>query len=320
VDLVRFSALEAQACSNVGVARANLETARLYLGFTKVTSPIDGIVSRFYYTLGNLVNQDQTLLTTIVSYDPMYAYFDMEERVVLRLRNMINTGQLKVPADATNIPILMALEGEEGFPHKGTFDFVNNTVNPSTGTIAVRAVFPNPAPPNGRRLLTPGMFVRIRVPIGTPQPALLVIDRALGSDQGLKFLYVVGEGNKVRSQRVAIGPLQDDGLRVISNGLKADDWVVVGALQQVRANAEISPEKIPMPTLNESAEPVPSTKSNPQSDKPPAEQQPLDNSPAAKSETEKANSDKSSPPAEKKADEKKPEEKKAEGKKSDGKE
>jgi multidrug efflux system membrane fusion protein len=314
-DLERYAAQEAQANANLGVARANLKTAELYLSFTRVTSPIDGIVSRYFYTLGNLVNQDQTLLTTIVSYDPMYAYFDMEERVVLRLRHMINTGQLQVPADRTDIPILMGLEGEEGFPHRGTFDFANNTVNPSTGTIAVRAVFPNPLPPGGRRLLTPGMFVRIRVPIGSPQPALLVIDRALGSDQGLKFVYVVGEGNKVRSQRVAIGPLQDDGLRVISSGLTPDNWVVVGALQQVRASAEISPEKIPMPTLNESADQGASTRNKPQ-----AGQSPSGQTPAGKADSDKDRSDKSQPPGEPKADEKKPEEKKAEEKKSDGKE
>jgi multidrug efflux system membrane fusion protein len=319
-DLERYAAQEAQASANLGVAKANLQTATLYLGFTKVTAPIDGIVSRYYYTLGNLVNQDQTLLTTIVSYDPMFAYFDMEERVVLRLRNMINSGQLQVPADQTNIPILMGLEGEEGFPHRGTFDFVNNVVNPSTGTIAVRAVFPNPLPPGGRRLLTPGMFVRIRVPIGSPRPALLVIDRALGSDQGLKFVYVLGDGNKVRTQRVTIGPLQDEGLRVISSGLHPDDWVVVGALQQVRANAEISPEKIPMPTLNESADQGASAPNKPQGDRPRAGQAPSGQTPPGKSDSDIYRSDKSQPPGEPKADEKRPEEKKAEEKKSDGKE
>jgi multidrug efflux system membrane fusion protein len=249
-DLERYVAQEAQSSASLGVARANLESAQLYLGFTKVTSPIDGIVSRYYYTLGNLVIQDQTLLTTIVSFDPMYAYFDMEERVVLRIRSMINAGQIKVPADRTNIPVYMGLEGEDDFPHKGTLDFVNNTVNPSTGTIAVRGVFPNPLPPGGRRLLTPGMFVRIRLPIGSPHESLLVIDRALGSDQRLKFVYVVGDDNKIRYQRVSTGPLQDDGLRVITNGLKAEDRVVIGALQQVRPGMQVEPEQQPMPTLS----------------------------------------------------------------------
>ena len=145
-DLERYAAQEAQANANLGVTKANLDTAKLYLDFTQVKSPIDGIVSRYYYTLGNLVNQDQTLLTTIVSFDPMYAYFDMEERIVLRVRTMINAGKIKVPVDRTDIPVFMGLEGEEGFPHKGTLDFVNNTVNPSTGTIAVRGKFANPLP------------------------------------------------------------------------------------------------------------------------------------------------------------------------------
>ncbi len=263
-DLEKYAAQEAQALANLGVAKANQETARLYLDFTKVASPIDGIVSRYYYTLGNLVNQDQTLLTTVVSFDPMYAYFDMEERIVLRIRGMINAGTIKVPPDRTNIPVYMALEGEEGYPHAGTLDFVNNTVNPSTGTISVRGVFPNPLPPGGRRLLTPGMFVRIHLPIGSPQPALLVVDRALGSDQGLKFVYVMDPDNTVRQRGVTTGPLQDDGLRVITKGLKADDWVVTGGLQQVRPKLKIEPEKMAMPSMAQPAEENPVPQEQPQ--------------------------------------------------------
>jgi RND family efflux transporter MFP subunit len=337
-DLERYAAQEAQAQANLGVTKANLETTKLYLDFTKVTSPIDGMVSRYYYTLGNLVNADQTLLTTVVSYDPMYAYFDMEERVVLRIRNLINAGKIKVPVDRTSIPVLMGLEGEEEFPHPGTIDFVNNTVNPSTGTIAVRGVFANPLPPNGRRLLTPGMFVRIRLPIGSPQPTLLVFDSALGSDQGLKFAYVIDKDNKVRSQRVTIGSLQEDGLRVISNGLKPDDWVVVGALQQVRSGMEISPQKIAMPSLNQPAEAEDKTKDNSQPEQAQPEKTLSDKSQPDKAQPDKAQPDKAQPdkahpdkaqpdklqpgeaqpdkaqPGEKKADDKKADDKKADGK------
>jgi multidrug efflux system membrane fusion protein len=142
---------------------------------------------------------------------------------------------------------MMGLEGEDGFPHTGNVDFVNNVVNPSTGTIAVRGIFPNPTPPNGRRLLSPGMFVRIRLPIGKPHPATLVVDRAIGSDQGLKFVYVVDKDNTVRYQRVTVGPLEDDGLRVIEQGVKADDLVAVGAIQQLRPGLQIEPEVHPMP-------------------------------------------------------------------------
>ena len=126
---------------------------------------------------------------------------------------------------------------------------MNNQVNPTTGSILVRGVFANPRPQGGQRLLSPGMFVRIRLPIGLPHPALLVIDRAIGSDQGLKYVYVLDADNKVQYRRVTTGPLQDDGLRVIEQGLKPDDWVVVGGLQQVRPRMTVRPERVPMPSF-----------------------------------------------------------------------
>jgi multidrug efflux system membrane fusion protein len=227
---------------------------KLNLEFTRVTAPIGGQVSRFFYTAGNLVNQDQTLLTTIVSVDPVFAYFDVDERTLLRIRRAVNEGRIRLAANPTDIPVYMALEGEEGYPHKGTFDFANNVVNPSTGTIAVRALFPNPLPPNGRRLISPGMFVRIRMPIGQPHPALLVVDRAVGSDQGLRFVYVVNSEHKVEYRRVTTGPLQDDGLRVIEAGLKPEDLVVVGGLQQVRPRMEVEPEEMAMPAFGPPAD------------------------------------------------------------------
>ena len=115
------------------------------MNFTKVTSPIDGQVSRYYLTLGNLVNQDQTLLTTVVSLDPMYAYFDVDEPTLLRVRRAINDGRIKVYG-SEQIPVRMGLEGEEGFPRKGTIDFTNNQVNPATASMLVRGVFDNPLP------------------------------------------------------------------------------------------------------------------------------------------------------------------------------
>jgi multidrug efflux system membrane fusion protein len=212
-----------------------------------VTSPIDGQVSRYYLTLGNLVNQDQTLLSTVVSLDPMYAYFDVDEPTVLRVRRATNEGKIKRPQDGL-VPVLMGLQGEEGFPHRGNVDFVNNQVNPTTGSLSVRGVFPNPKPPGGVRLLSPGMFVRIRLPIGQPHPALLVIDRAIASDQGLKYVYVLDAENKAQYRRITTGPLQDDGLRVVG-GLHADDWVVIGALQQVRPRMQIRPDEVVMPSF-----------------------------------------------------------------------
>lgn len=254
------------AVAQIDAAKAVLEAYKLNLSFCEITSPIDGNVSRYYYTLGNLVTQDQTLLTTVVSMDPMYVYFDVDEPTVLRVRNAINEGRMQPAARPTDIPVLMEVEGEQSYPHKGTLNFVNNAVNPSTATMAVRGVFPNPLPARpgfvalggvlgvsvdrtaakGRRLLSPGMFVRVRLPIGQPHEALLVADQAIGSDQGLKFVYVVDAQNTIQYRKVTTGALQDDGLRVVE-GLNPDDRVVVGGLLQVRPRMVVEPELNDMP-------------------------------------------------------------------------
>ncbi len=236
-----------EAAARIKATQATLEVYKLNLEFCKVLSPIDGQVGRYYYTTGNLINQDSTLLTTVVSQDPMYAYFDMDEATLLRIKQAVNDGKIKMAESGADVPILMGLQGEEGYPHQGSFNFINNVVNPSTGSIAVRGQFANPKPEHGTRLLVPGMFVRIRLPIGQPHTALLVIDRALGSDQGQKYVYVTDKDNKAQSRPVVTGALQEDGLRVIESGLNADDLVVVGALQQVRPRLEIKPDTVPMP-------------------------------------------------------------------------
>jgi membrane fusion protein, multidrug efflux system len=169
----------------------------------------------------------------------------------LRVRRAIAEGKVK-PAVANKNPVLMGLQDEEGFPHAGTMDFVNNVVNPTTGSITARGVFPNPILPQGVRLLSPGMFVRIRLPIGARHPVLLVIDRAISSDQGLKYVYVIDAQNNVQYRRVTTGPLQENGLRVIESGLKPEEWVAVGALQQVRPGMNVRPDQTAMPTLGAS--------------------------------------------------------------------
>jgi multidrug efflux system membrane fusion protein len=255
LDQDRAAVDEAEA--RVKAYQASVEVYKLNLSFTKVTSPIDGHISRYYLTRGNLANQDQTLLTTVVSLDPMYVYFDMDEPT--RIRGLGATSKTALPS-VGKIPVFMALQGEEGFPHQGTIDFFNNQFNPTTGSLSVRGVFPNPLLPNGQRLMSPGMFVRIRLPLGEPHPALLVIDRAIGTDQGLKYVYVVDAENKVQYRRVDVGSLQEDGLRVIKpavkgkdgkieRGLLPEEWVVVGALQQVRPRMEVKPDRVPMPSL-----------------------------------------------------------------------
>ncbi len=144
----------------------------------------------------------------------------------------------------------MGLQGEEGYPRKGFIDFVNNQVNPTTGSILARGTFDNPLPSGGRRLLMSGMYVQIRLPIGQPHAAVLVIDRAIGSDQGLKFVYVINAQNTIEYRRIEIGALESDGLRVVTKGLKVDDVVVVSGLQQVHPGLKVKAELTPMPVLN----------------------------------------------------------------------
>ena len=247
-DIDQYKAAEAEAQAQVEASQASLEIYQLNRDFCEVTSPIDGKVSRYYYTLGNLVTQDQTLLTTIVSLDPMYVYFDIDERTVLRIRREINEGKLPFHKQPEEIQVLMGLQGETGFPHEGHVNFINNTVDPFTGTITLRGVYENPRPPAGIRLLSPGMFVRVRIPLGVPHDAVLINERAVGSDQGLKYVFVIGTDKKVEYRRVTLGALQDDGFRVVDDGLKPGELVVVSGLQQVRANMVVSPEEVPMPS------------------------------------------------------------------------
>ena len=194
--------------------------------------------------MGNLIQSgDQsggTLLTTIVSVDPMYAYFDVDERTVLRVRQLIREGKAKSAREAV-WPVSLGLANEEGFPHQGTINFVDNQVNPRTGTLRVRGVFPNKD-----EVLSPGFFARVRVPIGRPHKALLVTDRALDTDQGQKVLYVVNEKNEVVSRPVRLGALHD-GLREITDGLKPGERVIVNGLQQVRPGVTVEPKLVDMP-------------------------------------------------------------------------
>ncbi len=276
-DLDRDAAAVDEATARMKAYQGTVDVYKLNVEYTKVTSPIDGQVSRYYLTAGNLVNQDQTLLTTVVSLDPMYVYFDVDEPTLLRVRRAINEGTIQRSPEGQH-PLFIGLQGEEQFPHAGTVNFVNNQVNPATGSIAVRGVFPNALPKGGSRLLSPGMFVRVRLPIGQPRPALLVIDSAVSSDQGLKYVYVLDDKDEVQYRRVETGPLQEDGLRVIRQGLNPGDRVVVGGLQQVRPRMKVRPEPVPMPSLAApGSEPEPVATPKPQA----PSQPPSPTSPAA---------------------------------------
>jgi len=181
---------------------------------------------------------------TVDAGDPMSASFDLDEPSLLRIRGAIKAGTNKQPKDGL-IPVYLGLENEDGYPHRGSANVVDNQLNPTTGRISVRAVFPNPKQPGGSRRLSPGVVVRIRLQIGDPHPALLVIDQAVGSDQGLNYVFVVDEENNVQYRRVTAGPMHEN-LRVISQGLKPDEWVVVGAVQQVRPGMPMRLEKMDM--------------------------------------------------------------------------
>lgn len=236
---------EAQA--QVAVAAASFERAKLNLEWCKVLSPIDGRVSRYQFTVGNLVTQDSTVLTSVVSENPIYAYFDVDDRTILRTVRALAPGAAAESLKSRKAPVLIGLADEVGYPHAGILDFADNQLDASTGTITVRGVLENPPTPSGRGLIRPGMFVRVRLPIAKPRKAVLVTEKAFGTDQGMKYVYVVDEQDTVQYRRVELGATQDDGLRVVESGLKAGERVVVSGLQLVRPKAVVKPEEVPMP-------------------------------------------------------------------------
>ncbi len=236
----------AEGAAAVEMVKANIELAQLNLNYTKVRAPISGRISRTQLDPGNLVRADETILTTIVAVDPIYAYFEVDERTLLRIRRNTEEGRTKT-ADARAVPVMMGLADEDGFPHSGTINFVENRVDPSTGTLQIRGVFKN-----SDHLLTPGLFVRVRLPLGQPYHALLVSEESLGTDQGQKFVYVVDNENKAQYRRVQVGKLQQ-GQRVILKGLAEGERVVVSGLQRIRPGAEVQP-KVAESTAGQSSE------------------------------------------------------------------
>src|SRR5262249_6715823 len=182
-DKTKGDQKEAEAA--VGSAKAARDRARLNLEYTQIRAPIDGRISKRMIDPWNMVKADETPLTTVVSLDPIYAYFDVDEGTELRLERLVQEGQLESPS-APNRSVQMGLADEDGFPPKGTVDFIDTQLDANTGTRRMRGVFPNP-----HQVLVPGRFVRVRLPIGTPHRALLVAEQALGRDQGQKYVFVV---------------------------------------------------------------------------------------------------------------------------------
>jgi membrane fusion protein, multidrug efflux system len=218
----RRAGAAAEATARIDAVAAALSAAELDLEFTKVISPISGRVSRAMVTRGNVVSGqgEGTLLTTVVSIDPIYASFDADEQTFLRYGNRARRHG--------DMPIQMALADEQTFPHQGTLQFLDNRLDPSTGTINGRAVFRN-----ADRRLTPGLFVRLRLPGTLSYEGVLVEDRAVGTDLDRRFVLVVGADKTIESRTVTLGPLVD-GLRVVKEGLKPGELIVVNGLQRVR--------------------------------------------------------------------------------------
>jgi RND family efflux transporter MFP subunit len=232
----------AQTESNVAGSAAGLEAANLNLSFTRVTSPIDGRVSRAEITRGNLVTggiNGGTLLTSVVSMDPIYLYFDADEQSYLRYTQMAHTGARPSSRDEKN-PVNVGLANEEGFPHTGVVDFVDNQLNSQTGTIRARAVLQNK---DG--LYTPGLFARVQLLGSSEYSAILIDDRAVNTDQSQKYVLVLGANNTVEYRRVKLGRIID-GLRIVREGLKSGDVIIVNGAQRVHPGITVTPQTVVM--------------------------------------------------------------------------
>lgn len=231
------------AQSQIKAAEAAVETARLNLDFTRIRAPISGRIGRAEVTVGNLVQvggADANGLTSIVGLDPIYAYFEGDEQIYLKYGELARSGERPSSREARN-PVRMGLANEQGFPHEGYIDFVDNRLNAASGTIRVRAVFDNK-----ERKFTPGLFARLRLVGSGTYKAVLVNDRAVGTDQSQRFVLVVGADKKANRRQVKLGPLVD-GLRVIKDGVKSGELIVVNGMQRVMfPGMPVDPKTVPM--------------------------------------------------------------------------
>ena len=226
------------AVSSITSAEAVVRTAELNLSFTDIRAPIGGRISRRYSTKGNLITggtDGATLLTSIVSVDPIHCYFEANERELLKYVRLDLSGTRESSRTVKN-PVFMSLIDEDGFPHQGHMDFVDNQIDSGTGTIRGRAIFPNPD-----KILSAGMFAELRLPGSGRYEAILIPDSAIGRDQSEQFLLVVGDDNKVERRSVKLGPIAH-GLRVVRSGLKPKERIITRGLQKARPGDEVTPE------------------------------------------------------------------------------
>lgn len=230
----------AESTATLHSAEAAVEMARLNLDFTQIRSPIDGRIGRTLINVGNLVNNDQTLLTTVVSIDPVYVYIDADERSVLKYRRLAAEG-LRTHGERGRIVAELGLIDENGFPHPGYIDYTDPRMDAATGTLRVRGIFANP-----HELLSPGLFARVRIHGGVPHAALLVPDRAVATDQDQKYLWVAKTDGTVDYRRVTLGN-RFGSFRAILGGLAADEPVVVDGIAKLRPGAHIKAQPTDIP-------------------------------------------------------------------------
>ncbi len=241
----RLETTAQSARAQLGAATAALAAARLKLDFTTVRAPIDGRVSNARVTPGNLVTSND-VLTSVVSVNPVYVYFDVDEQTWLKLDHL--RASAKQAGHNARIEAAMGLADESGYPHEGRLDFVDNQLHTGSGTMRLRAVFDN-----ADGLYTPGLYARVQLQSGPAQSRVLVDDRAIGTDLGNQFVYVVDKDHKVQYRKVDTGALFH-GLRVIDSGVRPSDLVVVNGLQRVRPGVEVNPQKVAMSYRLDSAD------------------------------------------------------------------
>ncbi len=235
--------------TNVLSAEANVRAAQLDVEFTHIAAPITGRIGRKLVSEGNYLTGGSgsgTLLTTIVSTDPVYFYFDVSESEFLKYQRF-GSAMTQPGAQVSEVPVELALQNEAGFPHKGRMSFIDNRIDQSTGSLRVRAVFDNP-----HQKFQPGLFARIRLAGSGKYKAILLPDQAVAADQSNRFVFVVANDGTVSAKAVELGPMID-GLRVIHKGVSPTDTVIVNGLQRARSGIKVKPEKIAIAQAQQAA-------------------------------------------------------------------
>lgn len=229
-----------QTAATVASVEAALERAELDLSYTRITAPISGRVSYAQVTAGNFVSAGQSQITSLVSTEKMYAYFDVDEQSYLKYARLAETGKRADTRDSTSNPVYMALANDSNYQYVGRVDFVDNRIDAQTGTIRIRASFPNED-----NDLLPGLFARIRLVGSDSYEGILIDEKAVGTDLNNKFVLVVNSNNELEYRAIELGE-KVNGLRIVTEGLTPTDKIVVNGLQRVRANMQVDPQLVPM--------------------------------------------------------------------------